>query len=44
MIESIFRLFSLGFIGNAADSIGTDKMIKEKAVDITTKMTTAAQE
>ena len=33
MIGSIFRLFGLGFIGDAADSIGADKVIKDKAVD-----------
>ena len=30
---SIFRLFGLGFIGDAADSLGADKAIKDKAVD-----------
>ena len=33
MIGSIFRLFGLGFIGDAADSLGADKAIKDKAVD-----------
>ena len=33
LIGSIFRLFGLGFIGDAADSIGADKVIKDKAVD-----------
>ena len=33
LIGSIFRLFGLGFIGDAADSLGADKAIKDKAVD-----------
>ena len=33
MIGSIFRLFGLGFIGDAADSLGADKAIKDKTVD-----------
>ena len=33
LIGSIFRFFGLGFIGDAADSIGADKVIKDKAVD-----------
>ena len=33
LLGSIFRLFGLGFIGDAADSIGADKVIKDKAVD-----------
>lgn len=33
MIGSIFRLFGLGFIGDAADSLGADKAIKAKAVE-----------
>ena len=33
LIGSIFRLFGLSFIGDAADSIGADKVIKDKAVD-----------
>ena len=33
LIGSIFRLFGLGFIGDAAVSLGADKAIKDKAVD-----------
>ena len=33
LIGSIFRLFGFGFIGDAADSLGADKAIKDKAVD-----------
>lgn len=33
LIGSIFILFGLGFIGDTADSIGADKVIKDKAVD-----------
>ena len=32
-IGSIFKLFGLDFVGDAADSIGADKVIKDKAVD-----------
>ena len=33
LIGPIFRLFGLGLIGDTADSIGADKVIKDKAVD-----------
>lgn len=33
LIGSIFRLFGFGFIGDAADPLGADKAIKDKAVD-----------
>lgn len=33
LIGSIFRFLGLGFIGDIADSVGADKVVKDKAVD-----------
>lgn len=33
LIGSIFKLFGLDFIGDVADSVGADKVVKDKAVD-----------